>query len=56
MESGVPYVIFEEGVNGKFSEIVVEFNFEGGPANLANPENFCGHLPDSPDFTRFSKF
>ena len=50
-----PNVIFEERLNGKFSEIAVEFNFEGGRANLANPTNFSGYLPDSPDSTRSRK-
>ena len=49
------YVIFEERLNGKFSEIAVEFYFEGSRANLENPENFSGNLPDSPDSTRFRK-
>jgi hypothetical protein len=52
----VPHVIFEERLNGKFSEIAVEFNFEEGRENLANPTNFSGNLPDSPDFGRFRKF
>jgi hypothetical protein len=43
-------------LNGIFSEIAVEFNFEGGRANLANPTNFSGNMPDSPDFARFRKF
>jgi hypothetical protein len=51
----LPNVIFEERLNGKFSEIAVGFNFEGGWANLANPTNFSGTLPDSPDSTRFRK-
>ena len=53
---GLPNVIFEERLNGKFSEIAVEFNFEGGRANFANPTNFTGDLPDSPDYARFRKF
>jgi hypothetical protein len=52
----VNYVIFEERLNGKFSEISVEFNFEGDQANLTNPTNFSSNLPDSPDSTRFRKF
>jgi hypothetical protein len=54
--SELPYVIFEERLNGKFSEIADEFNFEGVRANLAIPPNFSGNLPDSPDSTRFRKF
>jgi hypothetical protein len=50
-----PNVIFEERLNVKFSEIAVEFNFEGGLANSANPTNYSGNLPDSPDSTRFRK-
>jgi hypothetical protein len=52
----LPNVIFEERLNGKFLEIAVEFNFEGGRENLANPTNFSGNFPDSSDFTRFRKF
>ena len=52
----VTNVIFEERLNGKFSEIAVEFNFEGGRDNLANPTNYSGNLTDSPDSTRFRKF
>ena len=55
-QGGSPNVIFEERLNGKFSENAVEFNFEGGPANLANPTNFSGNSPDSPDSTRECKF
>ena len=51
----LPNVIFEERLNGKFSEFVVEFNFEGGRTNLANHTNFSGNLPDSPDSTRDCK-
>jgi hypothetical protein len=29
---------------------------KGGRANLGNPTNFSGNLPDSPDSTRFRKF
>ena len=43
---------FRFPVIGKFSEIAIEFNFDGGTANLANPTNFSGNLPDSPDSTR----
>jgi hypothetical protein len=52
----LPYLIFEERLNAKFSEIAVEFNLSGTRANLANPTNFSGNLPDSPDSTRFRKF
>ena len=52
----LPYVIFEERLNGKFSEIAVEFNLSGGRANLSNPTNFSDNLPDSPNSTRFRKF
>ena len=54
--TGVPNVIFKERLNGKFSEIAVEVNFEGGRANLANPTNFFGNSPDSADSTRVRKF
>ena len=40
----------------KFSEIAIEFNFDGGRANLANPINFSGNLSDSPDSRRVRKF
>jgi hypothetical protein len=52
----LPYVIFEERLNGKFSEIAVEFNLSDTGANLSNPTNFSGNSPDSPDSTRFRKF
>ena len=53
--AGVPNVIFEERLNGEFSEIVVEFNSESGRENLAKATNFSGNLPDSLDSTRFRK-
>ena len=53
MGEGLPYVIFEERLNCKFSEILVEFNFEGGRENLENPTYFSCNLPDSPDYSRF---
>jgi hypothetical protein len=52
---GLPNVIFEDCLIGKFSEFVVEFNFEGGGPNLANPTNFSCNLPDSPDSKRDCK-
>ena len=51
-----PNVILEERLISEFSELAVEFNFEGGRENLANHTNFSGNLLDSPDSTRFRKF
>ena len=59
--SGVPNVIFEERLNGKFSELQLQFSLilrvaRPNLANLANPTNFSGNSPDSPDSTRIRKF
>ena len=55
---GLEYLMsfFRFPVIRKFSEIAIEFNFDGGRANLANPINFSGNLSDSPDSRRVRKF
>jgi hypothetical protein len=51
----LPNVIFEERLNGKSSEIAVEFNPSAGRANKSNPPNSSVNLPDSPHPTRSLK-
>ena len=34
-----------------FNKITIEVNFDGGGANLTNPQNFSGNFPDSSDFS-----
>jgi hypothetical protein len=34
-----------------FNKMAIKFNFDGGGANLTNPQNFSGNFPDSSDFS-----
>ena len=47
--------IFEDCLIEGFSEIKVEFNFDGGRANLTNHTNFSGNLTGSTDSTKDCK-